>query len=106
MDFSAMPSLIHSWINDYVLPSSEQLVGLAATCCVIVLLSTIGRAMLPRSEFREADLIIGWSVIIVLFKVLGTIFDVPFASIALIALGIAAIAVTKLNIHGESGGPG
>jgi len=102
MDFPTIPSLNPNWINDYVLPSGEQLVGLAAACCVIVLLSTIGRAMLPRSEFREADLIIGWSVIIVLFKVLGTIFDVPFATIALIALGIAAIAVTKVISRGSS----
>lgn len=102
MDILTIPSLIPNLINDYVVPSGDQLVGLAAACCAIVLLSTIGRAILPRSEFREADLIIGWSVIIVLFKVLGTIFDVPFSSIALIALGIAAIAGARVVLRGWS----
>ncbi len=75
---------------EYFTLSAHHMPGLLAVLAVAAMFSGLGAFVGGRRRFAAADVIVGWGVVIGVFKVFGVIGPVPFTWLA---YGVWAVAV-------------
>lgn len=82
----------------YFFESPMQLLAFAATALVWLGFASLGGAVAGRTRLREADPLVGWSLVSLLMTAGGTLFGIPFTPLAVVA-GIAALAGAAWRIR-------
>ncbi len=77
-------------VYEYFTPGADQVAGLLAVLAVAVLFAGLGAFVGGRRRFAAADVIVGWGVVVGVFKVFGVVGPVPFTWLA---YGVWAVAV-------------
>ncbi len=69
-------------VYEYFTLSAHHIPGLLAVVATAIMFSGLGAFVGGRRRFAPADVIVGWGVVIGVFKVFGVIGPVPFTWLA------------------------
>lgn len=84
---------------DYFLGGREQLLALAAVFALWLALAAVGGVLGGRRRLIEADALLGWGAVTLVFTVAGVVLDAPFAPLAWGFFGLAAAAAAALIVR-------